>query len=206
MSLPLLPTTVIGSYSMPSWLERAKNDYLQRKISRHDIEDMHDATRKAAIKDQEVAGIDVVSDGELQRDNMIDYFAEKLAGVQIDGTKRSYYDFYDSVVRGKLGTAALGLADEVRFLRRFTTRTGKVSITGPHALVKRIRNEHYPSEETFALDLAPYAERVPLGAIAGETTYAAMVDVPVRVETDTAPLEVESPPGVGTTLVARFPV
>jgi 5-methyltetrahydropteroyltriglutamate--homocysteine methyltransferase len=154
MSLPILPTTVIGSYSMPSWLERAKNDYLQRKISRHDIEDMHDATRKAALKDQEVAGIDVVSDGELQRDNMIDYFAEKLAGVQIDGTKRSYYDFYDSVVRAKLGTAALGLADEVRFLRRFTTRTGKVSVTGPHALVKRIRNEHYPSEEAFALDLA----------------------------------------------------
>jgi 5-methyltetrahydropteroyltriglutamate--homocysteine methyltransferase len=154
MSLPILPTTVIGSYSMPSWLERAKNDYLQRKISRHDIEDMHDATRKSAIKDQEVAGIDVVSDGELQRDNMIDYFAEKLAGVQIDGTKRSYYDFYDSVVRAKLGTAALGLGDEVRFLRRFTVRTPKVSVTGPHALVKRIRNEHYPSEEAFALDLA----------------------------------------------------
>jgi hypothetical protein len=57
---------------MPQWLERAKNDYLQRKISRHDIDDMHDAARKAALKDQEVAGIDLVSDGELQRDNMID--------------------------------------------------------------------------------------------------------------------------------------
>ena len=155
MSLPILPTTVIGSYSMPPWLERAKNDYLHRKISRHDIEDMYDAARKAAIKDQEVAGLDIVSDGELQRDNMIDYFAERLAGVQIDpGSKRSYYDFYDSIVRGKLGTAALGLADEVKFLRRFSERTGKVSITGPHALVKRIRNEHYPSEEAFALDLA----------------------------------------------------
>jgi len=155
MPLPILPTTVIGSYSMPPWLERAKNDYLHRKISRHDIEDMYDAARKAAIKDQETAGLDIVSDGELQRDNMIDYFAERLAGVQIDpGSKRSYYDFYDSIVRGKLGTAALGLADEVKFLRRFSERTGKVSITGPHALVKRIRNEHFPSEEAFALDLA----------------------------------------------------
>ena len=155
MTLPTLPTTVIGSYSMAPWLERAKNDYLQRKISRHDIQDMYDAARKAAIKDQEVAGIDMVSDGELQRDNMIDYFAERLAGVQIDpASKRSYYDFYDSEVRSKLGTAALGLVDEVKFLRRFTTRASKVSITGPHALVKRIRNEHYPSEEAFALDLA----------------------------------------------------
>ena len=155
MTLPLLPTTVIGSYSMPSWLERAKNDYLQRKLSRRDLEEMYEAARKAAIKDQEVAGVDVISDGELQRDNMIDYFAERLSGVQVDhSSKRLYYDFFDSVVRSKLATGALGLADDVRFLRRFTDHGGKVSISGPHTLVKRIRNQFYPSEEAFALDLA----------------------------------------------------
>ena len=154
-NLPLLPATVIGSYSMPAWLERAKNDYLQRKVSRHDLDEMYEAARKASIKDQEVAGIDLVSDGELQRDNMIDYFAERLPGVGVDlGSKRLYYDFYESVVRSKLATGALGLADEVRFLRMFTDRHFKVAISGPHALVKRIRNEHYPSEEAFALDLA----------------------------------------------------
>jgi 5-methyltetrahydropteroyltriglutamate--homocysteine methyltransferase len=154
-TLPTLPTTVIGSYSMPAWLERAKNDYLQRRLSRHDLEDMYDSARKAAIKDQEVAGVDIVSDGELQRDNMIDYFAERLPGVSVDqGSKRLYYDFYESVVRSKLATGALGLADEVRFLARYSERHGKISISGPHALVKRIRNEHYPSEEAFALDLA----------------------------------------------------
>ena len=154
-TLPKLPTTVIGSYSMPAWLERAKNDYLQRKLSRHDLEDMYDTARKAAIKDQEVAGVDIVSDGELQRDNMIDYFAERLPGVKVDhGSKRLYYDFYESVVRSKLATGALGLADEVRFLTRHTDRQGKVSISGPHSLVKRIRNEYYPSEEAFAIDLA----------------------------------------------------
>ena len=79
---------------------------------------MHDAVRKAAIKDQEVAGVDIVTDGELQRDNMIDYFTERLPGVQVDlGSKRFYYDFYESVVRSKLATGSLGLADEVRFLR-----------------------------------------------------------------------------------------
>ena len=62
-NLPLLPATVIGSYSMPAWLERAKNDYLQRKVSRHDLDEMYEAARKASIKDQEVAGIDLVSDG-----------------------------------------------------------------------------------------------------------------------------------------------
>jgi len=154
-SLPPLPTTVIGSYSMPAWLERAKNDFLQRKVSRHDLDEMYDSARKAAVKDQEVAGVDIISDGELHRDNMIDYFAERIPGVLIDqGSKRLYYDFFDSVVRSKLATGSLGLIDEARFLRKFSQRTSKISISGPHALVKRIRNAFYPSEEAFALDLA----------------------------------------------------
>ena len=140
---------------MPAWLERAKNDFLQRKVSRHDLDEMYDAGRKAAIKDQETAGIDIIPDGELHRDNMIDYFAERIPGVLIDhGSKRLYYDFYDSVVRSKLASGSLGLLDEVRFLKKFSQRPSKISISGPHALVKRIRNAFYPSEEAFALDLA----------------------------------------------------
>ena len=151
----LLSTAVVGSYSMPGWLERAKNDYLRRRITAHDLDEMHDAAVKAAIKDQEVAGIDVVSDGELRRDNMIDYFALRLPGVEIDrGAKASYYDFYDSVVRARMPMAPLGLVEHFRFLRRFTERRTKVSITGPHSLVKRIRNEYYPGEEEFAVELA----------------------------------------------------
>jgi 5-methyltetrahydropteroyltriglutamate--homocysteine methyltransferase len=151
----LLPTAVVGSYSMSAWLERAKNDYLLRRISRHDLDEIHDLAVKAAIKDQEVAGVDIVSDGELRRDNMIDHFALRLPGVQIDhASKKFYYDFYDSVIRARMPTAALGLVEEFRFLRRFTDRRTKVSVTGPHSLVKRIRNEHYPSEEAFALDIA----------------------------------------------------
>ena len=155
MTLPLLPTAVIGSYSMPAWLERAKNDFLSRRVSRHDLDEMHDAARKAAIKDQEVAGVDIITDGELQRDNMIDYFTERIPGVQVDlGSKRFYYDFYDSVVRSKLASGPLGLGEEVRFLRRFTGHRAKVAISGPHTLVKRIQNRFYPDEEAFALDLA----------------------------------------------------
>jgi 5-methyltetrahydropteroyltriglutamate--homocysteine methyltransferase len=152
--LPILPTTVIGSYSMPEWLERAKNEYLSRRLSRRDLDEMHDAVRKAAIKDQEAAGIDVLSDGEAQRDNMIDYFTERMPGVQVDqGSKRFYYDFYDSVVRSKLATGTLGLSEEAKFLGKFTGHASKISISGPHTLVKRIQNKHYQTEEAFALDL-----------------------------------------------------
>jgi 5-methyltetrahydropteroyltriglutamate--homocysteine methyltransferase len=151
----LLPTAVVGSYSMPGWLERVKNDYLLRRMSRHDFDEIHDMAVKAAIKDQEVAGVDVITDGELRRDNMIDHFAARLPGAQIDhASKKFYYDFYDSVVRARIPVAPMGLVEEFRFLRRFTDRRTKFSVTGPHSLVKRIRNEHYPTEEALALDIA----------------------------------------------------
>ena len=103
MTLPILPTAIVGSYAMPGWLERLKTDYFARRISRHDLDEIYDAAVKAAIKDQETAGLDIITDGELRRDNMVDYFAERLPGVQIDrSSKKFYYDFYDSAVVSKL--------------------------------------------------------------------------------------------------------
>jgi len=155
MALPILPTTVVGSYSMPGWLERLKTEYYARRISRRDLDEIHDTAVKAAIKDQEMAGLDIISDGELRRDNMIDYFAERLPGVQIDhATKKFHYDFYDSKVQGQLPAGPLGLVEDFKFLRANTDSEAKFCVTGPHTLSKRIRNEHYPSEQEFAMDLA----------------------------------------------------
>jgi 5-methyltetrahydropteroyltriglutamate--homocysteine methyltransferase len=113
---------------------------------------------KAAIKDQELAGVDVISDGEVRRDNMLDHFTERLAGVELDRRQKTYYyDFSDAVVRHRLPVALLGLTDELAFARGVTDHEVKFSVTGPHMLVKRIRNEApdvYPDERSFALDLA----------------------------------------------------
>lgn len=155
MTPAILPTAVVGSYSMPSWLERLKTEYFLRRISRHELDEIHDTAVKAAIKDQEIAGVDIITDGELRRDNMIDYFAERLPGVEIDhASKKFYYDFYESVVRTKLPVAGLGLVDDYRFLAGYTDRETKFCVTGPHSLVKRIRNEHYGTEQEFAMDIA----------------------------------------------------
>ena len=155
MSLPILPTTVVGSYSMPGWLERLKTEYIARRISRQDLDEIHDTAVKAAIKDQEVAGIDILTDGELRRDNMIDYFVERLPGVQFDrSSKKFYYDFYESEVIGKLPSGRLGLTDDFLFLKGNTDRETKICITGPHSLSKRIRNKFYGSEAEFAKELA----------------------------------------------------
>jgi 5-methyltetrahydropteroyltriglutamate--homocysteine methyltransferase len=146
---------MIGSYAMPGWLERLKTEYFSRRISRHDLDEIYDSAAKAAIKDQEIAGLDIITDGEPRRDNMVDYFIERFPGVQIDRTsKKFYYDFYDSEVQGKLPVASLGLSQDFKFLRQYTERQPKFNITGPHCLTKRIRNKYYPSEEALAIDLA----------------------------------------------------
>ncbi|MEP6960878.1 MAG: methionine synthase [Acidobacteriota bacterium] len=154
-TLPILPTAIVGSYAMPPWLERLKGDYFARRISGRDLDEIYDTSVKAAIKDQEIAGIDIVTDGEVRRDNMVDYFVQRFPGVQIDrSSKKFYYDFYDSSIRNKLPMASLGLVPDFAFLRDFTNRAVKFCITGPHCLTKRTNNQCYPTEEAFAMDIA----------------------------------------------------
>jgi 5-methyltetrahydropteroyltriglutamate--homocysteine methyltransferase len=143
----LLPTTVVGSYPVPEWLERLKTDYYQRRISAQHLNEIHEVAIKAALKDQELTGLDIVSDGELRRDNDIDYLLTRIPGVGIaHRAKTDYYDYYDAEVTRPLPEPAgqgLGLAGDFAFTREQTARPIKFSFTGPFSLSRRIRNGAY---------------------------------------------------------------
>ena len=150
MNTVLLPTTVVGSYSVPEWLERLKTEYYQRRISAQHLAEIHDVAIKAAVKDQELAGIDIVSDGELRRDNDVDYFLARIPGVNIpQRAKTDYFDYYDAEVTRPLPElpdepgAGLALADDFRFTRQLTHKPIKFSFTGPFSLSRRIRDDAY---------------------------------------------------------------
>jgi 5-methyltetrahydropteroyltriglutamate--homocysteine methyltransferase len=153
-----LPTTVVGSYSVPEWLGRLKTDFYQRRISAQHLNEIHDVAIKAALKDQEMAGVDIVSDGELRRDNDIDYLLTRIPGVQIPRrAKTDYYDYYDAGVTAPLPEPAggLGLAADFAFTREQTARPVKFSFTGPFSLSRRIRNTGgYPDQAGLVRDLA----------------------------------------------------
>jgi 5-methyltetrahydropteroyltriglutamate--homocysteine methyltransferase len=138
-----LATTVVGSYSVPEWLGRLKTDYYQRRISAQHLNEIHDVAIKAALKDQELAGVDIVSDGELRRDNDVDYLLTRIPGVQIPNrSKTDYYDYYDAQVSAPLPEASPlrpGLAADFAFTREHTQRPVKFSFTGPFSLSRRIR-------------------------------------------------------------------
>jgi 5-methyltetrahydropteroyltriglutamate--homocysteine methyltransferase len=140
---PLLPTTVIGSWSVPDWLERAKTGVHHGSVSRSQLADMHDMAVKAAIKDQEVAGIDIVSDGELRRENDVDYLLSRFPGVEaVNPAKAFYFDYLDLRLTTRLpdpGPAPLGLVPDLRFTMAHTDRPVRFSVTGPFSLSQRLR-------------------------------------------------------------------
>ena len=169
----LLPTTVVGSYSVPEWLERLKTEYYQRRISAQHLAEIHEVAIKAAVKDQELAGIDIVSDGELRRDNDVDYFLARIPGVHIpQRAKADYFDYYDAEVTRPLPGStddkdtALDLANDYKFTRQLTQRPVKFSFTGPFSLSRRIRDEAYaePGELVRALARRLNAEARELAA------------------------------------------
>jgi 5-methyltetrahydropteroyltriglutamate--homocysteine methyltransferase len=156
--LRLLPTTVVGSYPVPEWLERLKTDYFRGRMSGAQLADVHDMAIKAALHDQELAGIDIVSDGELRRDNDIDYFLARIPGIDIPNrAKDFYFDYYDVRLNGELeqpAGAVLGLADDFAFTAAHTKAPIKFSFTGPFSLARRIRTDSYPHDRDLVLSLA----------------------------------------------------
>jgi 5-methyltetrahydropteroyltriglutamate--homocysteine methyltransferase len=160
----VLSTSVVGSYSVPEWLERLKTDFYQRRISGQYLDDIHEVAIKAALKDQERAGVDVVSDGELRRDNDIDYFLARMPGVEIPHVAKTfYYDYYDAYVRHPIPeddpNATLGLVDDLRFTLAYADHPVKFSFTGPFSLARRIRNEAYTNPDDLVLAFARLLNR-----------------------------------------------
>ena len=157
--LPILPTTVVGSYPIPEWMERLKTDYLRGRISRGQLADVHEMAIKAALRDQELAGIDIVSDGEVRRDNDIDYFLARLPGVEINrDSKDFYFDYFDVTLPRPLpspvGDEFSWLAEDLAFTTSQTQKPVKFSFTGPFSLASRIHNQTGVGQQQLRLAIA----------------------------------------------------
>ena len=124
---PVLPPPSSGATRCPPGSSARRTTISGAGSRRHDLDEIHDAAVKAAIKDQETAGRRHglrrrAPPGQHDRP-----LRDPLPGVEIDHTLEGfYYDFYDAVVRGRLPTASLGLVEDFRFLRRFTDRRDEV--------------------------------------------------------------------------------
>ncbi|HZM33533.1 MAG TPA: hypothetical protein VFC18_03485 [Burkholderiales bacterium] len=164
----LFPTTLVGSYPQPEWLidrkklagrfpPRVRARELWRVAEPYLREAQDDAT-VLAIQDQEAAGLDIITDGEIRRESYSNRFATALEGVDIDnpGTALDRSGHPNPVPRivGKIRRKHPVEVEDLRFLKRNTSRKTKITVPGPFTMAQQAQNDFYKTEEEAAMDYA----------------------------------------------------
>ena len=154
----LLRTTLAGSLPKPSWLAEPEALWAAWKLEGADLaEGKRDAVR-LALRDQEHAGIDIVSDGEQTRRHFVTTFIEALDGVDFEHKKtvriRNRYDAAVPVVVGPVARRHPVYVEDAAFLRSQTTGAVKFTLPGPMTMVDTLHDAHYVSREKLALAFA----------------------------------------------------
>ena len=167
-STPVLPTSLVGSYAQPDWLidraklagrfpPRVRARELWRIEPAHLAEAQDDAT-VLAIRAQEEAGLDIITDGEMRRESYSNHFATALEGVDIDnpGTALDRSGHPNPVPRiaGPIQRTGPIEVEDVKFLRAHTDRTIKMTVPGPFTMSQQAQNDHYPDLESAAMAYA----------------------------------------------------
>jgi 5-methyltetrahydropteroyltriglutamate--homocysteine methyltransferase len=168
MPLPLLPTSLVGSYAQPEWLidrKKLAGRFPPRvrardlwRVAPEFLDQAQDDASLIAIRDQERAGLDIITDGEMRRESYSNRFATALDGVDIDnpGTAldRSGHPNPVPRVAGKVRRKHPVEVRDVQFLRANTDRTIKITVPGPFTMSQQAQNDFYQDEEEMALDYA----------------------------------------------------
>jgi 5-methyltetrahydropteroyltriglutamate--homocysteine methyltransferase len=164
----LLPTALVGSYPQPDWLiDRAKlAGRLPPRVRAKELwripepflaEAWNDATL-LAIRAQEDAGLDIISDGEIRRESYSNRFATALDGIDLDnpGTAMDRSGHPNPVPRivGQIRRRHAVEVEDVRFLRAHTKRKIKITVPGPFTMSQQAQNDWYPSSADASMDYA----------------------------------------------------
>jgi 5-methyltetrahydropteroyltriglutamate--homocysteine methyltransferase len=164
----LFPTTIVGSFPQPDWLidrEKLAGRFPPRtrarelwRIPPQYLEQAQDDATLIAIRAQEEAGLDIVSDGEIRRESYSNRFATALDGVDLDnpGTALDRSGHPNPVPRivGKIRRRHAVEVDDLKFLRANTTRMVKITVPGPFTMLQQAQNDFYATEEEAAMDYA----------------------------------------------------
>ncbi len=145
-SLPLLPTSVIGSYALPSWIHLARSAAARGEFGAADMKETEDDAVDLAIHDQEQVGVDIITDGEMRRVGFFTAgFYDFMTGIEFEQqARKSGVGGHDQ--REKYVAVAeldaphgLGVVQEYQYLKTRTTRPVKMPIPGPFTLSGRVQ-------------------------------------------------------------------
>lgn len=146
-----LLASVVGSFPQPDWLDRIRE--LAAEDESVDLGEAHDDACKACILDQERAGLDVVTDGEMRREGMVEYFTRFIDGYEQDAGGTGWNQRMPTVV-DTVSSSGPWLVDDFRFAAEVASRPVKTTITGPFTLASFSSLEAYDDVERLAYDFA----------------------------------------------------
>jgi 5-methyltetrahydropteroyltriglutamate--homocysteine methyltransferase len=197
---PLFPVTVVGSWPRPTWLLDAM------KRGRSDLRMLQDEATLLAIKYQEDAGTDIISDGEQRRDNFYSFICERLDGIRLmtladlleyvedkaafetllNALDVPAFAIKNPTVVGKLKPKGPLILDDFKFLREHTRKPVKMTLPGPYLLsrstwVKNLSDAAYPTREALADDIVQLV-RDELQTLAAAGVDIVQLDEPVLTE------------------------
>jgi len=146
MTLPLIPSAVIGSHGKAGWWFAAVKASEAGEFGPGDLEEMFDDAADTAIRDMETAGVDIITDGEVRRlDGYVDSYYAIIKGIEPLPIRRKAgpwgYDQqtrYEAVGRIEAPPGGLGIVKEFTYLKRHTTRHTKATCAGPLTFGSRI--------------------------------------------------------------------
>jgi 5-methyltetrahydropteroyltriglutamate--homocysteine methyltransferase len=164
----LFPTTLVGSYPQPDWLidrPRLAGRFPPRvrarelwRVAEPWLREAQDDATLLAIRAQEAAGLDIITDGEVRRESYSNRFATALDGVDVHnpGTALDRSGHPNPVPRivGPVRRRHPVEVEDVRFLRAHTTKPIKMTVPGPFTMSQQAQNDYYPTEEAAAMDYA----------------------------------------------------
>lgn len=165
-TLPILPTTVVGSYAIPAWLWAAWEKIEAGGFGRMDVAETENDAVATAVRDQERAGIDLISDGEMRRQGFIVSIFKYFHGLKPIEPRRKVgvlsYDghvFYEPLERIS-APDGLGALPELAYLKQVTTRPFKITLPGPLTLATQVtKGGPYRDRFEIAADLATIINR-----------------------------------------------
>jgi 5-methyltetrahydropteroyltriglutamate--homocysteine methyltransferase len=164
----LFPTTLVGSYPQPDWLidrDKLGKRFPPRlrarelwRVSEPWLAQAQDDATLLAIREQEEAGLDIITDGEIRRESYSNRFATALEGVDIDnpaeGKDRSGHPIQLPRIAGKVRRVRPVEVEDLLFLKRNTRRKTKITVPGPFTMSEQAVNEYYKTGEEAAMDYA----------------------------------------------------
>jgi 5-methyltetrahydropteroyltriglutamate--homocysteine methyltransferase len=210
-ALPLFPVTTVGSWPRPPKVAEALRQFRRRRIDRAAFDSVVDAEVIELLRLQRNLGCDLVTDGELRRDNFYSFVSQKLAGVRLmtlaemldvvedkagfelllQALDVPAYSISSPICTGKIERREPLAVEDLRFARRHADRPVKITLPGPYLLTRamflpELTREFYQTKEALAEDVVALL-RTELAELVAEGADFVQFDEPVLTEVAFAP-------------------